>query len=78
MLAVDFTSFQDNVNRCMDQVIDEHETMIVIRKNNRNVVVISLEDYNNLMENAHIFETKSNYDWLMEFKAQLDGGYTAC
>ena len=43
----------------------------------RNVVILSEESYNNLMENAHILGTKANYDWLMESKAQLERGQFA-
>lgn len=48
--------------------------MIVTRKNNKNVVMISEESYNNLMENAYVMGNKANYDWLMESKAQLEKG----
>ena len=33
--------------------------------------------YNNLMENAYIMGNKTNYDWLMESKAQLERGNIA-
>ena len=61
----------------MDQVTDNYETMIVTRKNNRNVVMISEETYNNMMENIHIQGNKANLDWLMESKAQLEKGNLA-
>ena len=48
--------------------------MIVTRKNNKNVVMLSEESYNNLIENAYIMGNKANYEWLMESKAQLDKG----
>ena len=48
--------------------------MIVTRKNNKNVVMISEETYNNLTENAYLMGNKANYDWLMESKAQLEAG----
>ena len=48
--------------------------MIITRKNNRNVVMLSEESYNNLMENIHVMGNKTNYDWLMESKAQLEKG----
>ena len=60
MLAVNYTNFR--------------ETMIVTRKNNKNVVMISEETYNNLMENVYVMGNKSNYDWLMESKEQLESG----
>ena len=58
----------------MDKVTDDYETMIVTRKNNRNVVLLSEETYNNLMENLYLVGNKANYDWLMESKAQLENG----
>ena len=72
MLAVNYTSLRDNMKSYMDQVTDDYETMIVTRKNNKNVVMMSEEAYNNLMENIHVMGNKANYDWLMESKAQLE------
>ena len=48
--------------------------MIVTRKDNKNVVMLSEESYNNLMENVYVMGNKANYDWLMESKAQLEKG----
>lgn len=74
MLAVNYTNLRDNMKAYMDKVTDDYETMIVTRKDNKNVVMISEEAYNNLMENVHVMGNKSNYDWLMESKAQLGRG----
>ncbi|KSV59753.1 type II toxin-antitoxin system Phd/YefM family antitoxin [Acetivibrio ethanolgignens] len=74
MLAVNYTNLRDNMKACMDRVTDDYETMIVTRKDNKNVVMLSEESYNNLMENAYIMGNKVNYDWLMESKAQLEMG----
>ena len=61
----------------LDKVTDDYETMIVTRKDNKNVVMISEESYNNLMENIYIMGNKENYDWLMRGKAQLENGQCA-
>lgn len=74
MLAVNYTTLRDNMKTYMDKVTDDYETMIITRKNNRNVVMLSEESYNNLMENIHVMGNKTNYDWLMESKAQLEKG----
>ena len=74
MLAVNYTTLRDNMKTRMDKVTDDYETMIVTRKNNRNVVLLSEETYNNLMENLYLVGNKANYDWLMESKAQLENG----
>lgn len=74
MLAVNYTNLRENMKSYMDKVTDDYETIIVTRKNNKNIVMISEEAYNNLVENTYIMGNKSNYDWLMESKKQLEDG----
>ena len=74
MLAVNYTNLRDNMKMYMDKVTDDYETMIVTRKDNKNVVMISEESYNNLMENIYVMGHKENYDWLMKGKTQLENG----
>ena len=74
MLAVNYTNFRENMKDYMDKATNDYETMIVTRKNNKNVVMISEETYNNLMENVYVMGNKSNYDWLMESIVQLESG----
>ncbi|MEE1355714.1 type II toxin-antitoxin system Phd/YefM family antitoxin [Absicoccus porci] len=72
MLAVNYTSLRKNMKSYFDKVVNEYETMVVTRKNNENVVVLSEDTYNNLMENIHVLGNKENYDWLTESKKQLE------
>lgn len=74
MLAVNYTTLRDNMKAYMDKVTNDYETMIVTRKDNKNVVMLSEESYNNLMENIYVMGNKTNYDWLLESKAQLEKG----
>lgn len=74
MLAVNYTTLRKNMKSCFDKITDEYETMIVTRKDNKNVVILSEESYNNLIENIHLMGNKENYDWLMESKEQLENG----
>ena len=74
MLAVNYTNLRDNMKTYMDRVTDDYERMIVTRKDNKNVVMLSEETDNNLMENVDVMGNKANYDWLMESKAQLEKG----
>lgn len=74
MLAVNYTNLRENMKTYMDKVTDDYETMIITRKDNRNVVMMSEESYNNLMENIYVMGNKANYDWLMESKKQLEHG----
>lgn len=74
MLVVSYTKLRDNMKTYMDKVTDDNETMIVTQKGNKNVVMLSEGAYNNLMENVYVMGNKTNYDWLMESKEQLEKG----
>ena len=74
MLAVNYTNLRDNMKMYMDKITDDYATMIVTRKDNKNVVMISEESYNNLMENIYVMGNKENYDWLIKGKSQLENG----
>jgi len=74
MVAVNYSQFREQLKSHMDNVTENYETVIVTRKENKNVVMISEKTYNNMLENMHLMGTKANYDWLMESKAQLQAG----
>ena len=55
MLAVNYSTIRSNLKDYCDKATDENETVIVTRKDEKNVVLISLEQYNELiraMKNA--------------------------
>lgn len=74
MLATNYTSLRENMKEYMDKITDECETMVITRKNNNNIIMLSEASYNNLLENVYIMSDKPTYDWIMESKAQLEAG----
>ncbi len=74
MIAVNDTDLCKNVNSYMNKVTENEEAMIVVRGNNQNIVMLSEESYNNLIENVYVMGNKANYEWLMQSKAQLEQG----
>lgn len=76
MLAVNYTNLRENLKEYCDKVNDDYEIVIVTRKNNKNVVMISQEEYNNLMENVFIMSNKKYYDRLVESRRQIETGKT--
>ena len=74
MIATNYTQARERFKDCMDMVTENYETVIITRKNNKNVVMISEATYNNMLENMHLMGHKANYDWLMESKKQLETG----
>lgn len=76
MVAVNYTNFRSKMKSHLDRITDNYETLVVTRKENKNVVLMSEESYNNLIENIYVMGNKANYDWLMESKEQLLQGKT--
>ena len=50
MLAVNYSTMRNNLNEYCDKATDEHEIVIVTRKVEKNVVLMSLEQYNQLVK----------------------------
>jgi antitoxin YefM len=44
----------------MDRVCNDHEPIVVTRKNGRSVVMLSLEDYTSLEETAYLLQSPAN------------------
>ena len=75
MLATNFTNLRNNFKDYCDKVVDDAQTVIVTRKDDRNVVLISLDEYNNMQENMHIFGDQEYVERLMESKRQIEQGH---
>ncbi len=74
MTAINYTQFRDHMKTYMDDVTDNYDPVFITRKENRNVVLLSEEVYNNLLENVYLMGNKANYDWLIESRKQLEAG----
>lgn len=64
LLAVNYTNIRENLKTYCDKVNDEEETIIITRKDNKNVVLISQNEYNNMLENIKILKDPK---YLFEF-----------
>lgn len=76
MLAINYSTLRNSMKKYFDIITDSIETIVVTRKSGNNVVMMSEETYNNLIENSYLTQNKRNYDWLMESKSQLESGKT--
>lgn len=50
MLAVNYSTIRSNLKDYCDKATEQNETVIVTRKNEKNVVLMSLEQYNAVMK----------------------------
>jgi antitoxin YefM len=69
-----FSSAQANLGELMDRVCDKHETLIITRKGNQSVVMLSLEDYQSLEETAYLLRSPANASRLLASISQLNSG----
>lgn len=71
MLAVNYSTIRNNLKNYCDKATDNNETVIVTRKDEKNVVLISLEQYNSIMKAARNAEYLAKIDRSIE---QLEKG----
>ena len=72
MISVHDKDFMENMESYMEEISKGNVSLLVTRENNKNVVLLSEDVYQNMLENMHILGSKANYDWLMESKEQLE------
>ena len=76
MIAANFTEFRTELKNYLDRVEDNNETLIIKRKSGKGTVLISLDEYNSIMETVHLLNSKTNADRLYESIQQMKSGKT--
>ncbi|MEO1053249.1 MAG: type II toxin-antitoxin system prevent-host-death family antitoxin [Bacteroidota bacterium] len=76
MIAANFSEFRSELKRYLDSVEDDNETLIIKRKSGKGAVMISLDEYNSLMETLHLLSSKKNADRIYESIEQMKTGKT--
>ena len=62
MLVINYSTIRSNLKDYCDKATDENETIIVTRKGEKNVVLISLEQYNEFVRNMKNTEYLNKID----------------
>ena len=74
MRAISYTSARNNLARTMKKVCEDHDPVIITRKNCEAVVMISLDDYEALNETAYLLQSPKNAKRLLESIEELESG----
>ncbi|MFK0573938.1 type II toxin-antitoxin system Phd/YefM family antitoxin [Endozoicomonas sp.] len=74
MDTISYTKARSALAKTMEQVCDNHAPVIITRKNERPVVMMSLEDYQAMEETAYLLRSPKNARRLLESIAQLESG----
>ncbi len=77
MNAINYSDLRKNLKTYLDQVYQDHETIIIARKDNENVVMVSIDEYNSLVETAHLLSTEANAHHLAKSIHQAREGHTS-
>jgi antitoxin YefM len=76
MEAVTYSDLRQNLNIYMDKVIQNHDSLIITRKNNKNVVLISVDEYNSWIETNYLLSNEVNAEHLKKSIEQHKAGKT--
>lgn len=74
MIALSSSKVRSNFKEICDKVITDVESIIVTRTRGENVVMMSEDEYNNIMENFRIFSNPEIYNKIKNGIDQLEQG----
>ena len=74
MKTLTYTAARENLAKTMQQVCDDHDAVIITRRRDQAVVMMSLEDYESLEETAYLLRSPRNAQRLREAVDQLRAG----
>ena len=73
METVNYSDFRSNLKYWFDKVINDVSDVIIKRKGGKDLVLMSLDEYNSLKETTYLLSGK-NRDILMNSKRELEAG----
>lgn len=73
METVNYTDFRSNLKHWLDKVINDVSDIIIKRKGGKDLVLISLDEYNSLKETTYLL-TGKNRDILLNSIKELESG----
>lgn len=72
--AINYTEARNKLAATMDRVCDTREPVIITRQKAEPVIMMSLEEYNSIMESTHLLRSRNNADRLHESIEQARSG----
>ena len=76
MIAANYSEFRKELKDYLDSVELNNETLIIKRGSGKGAVLISLKEYNCIMETLHLLSSKKNAQRLYESIEQMQSGKT--
>jgi len=73
METVNYTDFRSNLKHWFDKVVNDASDIIIKRKGGKDLVLVSLDEYNSLKETTYLL-TGKNRDILLNSIEELEAG----
>lgn len=74
MDAITYTEARENLAKTIQRVCRDHDPVIITRKREDSVVMMSLADYESLTETAYLLKSPKNARRLLAAVAELEAG----
>jgi antitoxin YefM len=74
MEVLTYSDARKNLKSVMDKVVEDRSEAIITRRNGEAVVMVSLSEWNSILETEHLLASPANARRLREGIAQLDRG----
>jgi antitoxin YefM len=73
METVNYTEFRSNLKHWLDKVVNDVSDIVIKRNNGKDLVLISLDEYNSLKETTYLL-TGKNRDIVLNSINELEAG----
>jgi len=72
--TISYSEARDNLKTYLDYVTQNNDTVIIKRKDGKNVVIIAEEDYDAMDKTAYLLSTENNRNNLLEAVNSINSG----
>ena len=72
MKAANYSEFRSNLKQFLDEVENDNESLIIKRGSGNGTVLISLDEYNSMLETGYLLRSKANAERLHESIRQIN------
>lgn len=74
MQAVTYSEARQDLKNIMDEACNNHEPILITRRKGESVVLLSLEDYESIMESEYLLSDPANAQRLMRSLEEAKAG----